>query len=157
MRYVDENLAAGEHVLHKSTTHWFIFLPGTVFLIGGVALFLTPTDTAIWGQLLIALALLQLAGAVVHTLTTEAAVPNQRFIAKTGLLKIQLLEMKLANIESFRITQSLFGSRFRFRTLTVGGTGGASIPIPYVAKPMDFRRVVMDVINPTTTHGARAP
>jgi hypothetical protein len=32
MSYVDDNLLPGEQVVHRGVTHWFVFVPGSVFL-----------------------------------------------------------------------------------------------------------------------------
>ncbi len=124
MGYVEENLGAGEQVVHQGKLHWAIFLPGVVLLpvyfIG--VLFLIP--------------------ALIAKVSTEMAVTNKRVIIKTGLISRRTIEMNLAKVENIGVDQGILGRILNYGTITVVGTGGTREQFKWVAAPLDFRRAV---------------
>ena len=74
--------------------------------------------------------------------TTEFAVTNKRVVAKFGALRRHTVELTLAKIESVRVEQSLIGRMFDYGSLVIGGGGLIATPIPGIANPHEFRRMV---------------
>jgi len=147
MSYVSRVLQPGETVVHATRMHPIIFLPGVLWLIAAIALFVVAMsfngDWRIGGKALAAatalLAVYQGAPALVRWLTTELAVTDRRVIYKAGLISRHTLEMNRSKVESVDVDQSLIGRLLGFGTVTVRGTGGSLEPIRMVSDPLTFR------------------
>ena len=98
MSYVDDNLAAGEQVLHRAKLHWGIFVgPAILLSIGFIIAIAVGAGVGGGGGAFLALVILLLFAiptirALVVYLTTEFAVTSRRVIAKRGFIKRQTLE-----------------------------------------------------------------
>ena len=80
--------------------------------------------------------------AFINVWTTELAITNRRIIAKTGLIRRNTIELKVTRVESLGVDQGILGRIFNFGSIIVKGIGGSNAPIPYIAKPLEFRQRV---------------
>ena len=80
-------------------------------------------------------------------LTTELALTNRRIIAKSGLIRRNTIELKTNRVESLGVHQGILGRIFNFGSIVVKGVGGSHAPIPYIARPMDFRQQVNNYLD----------
>ena len=78
----------------------------------------------------------------VYMKSTFAVVTNQRVILKRGLIRRWTEELAVDSIESVELDQSVLGRLFGYGTITVHGTGEASIELPPVAHAVAFRRAL---------------
>ncbi len=124
MSYIDNNLLPGEQVVSRAQIHWACYIPGIVLL-------------PVFG-----IGLIFLLVAWIKSVTTELAVTSKRVVSKRGLISRQTMEMNLAKVEAIGVDQSIIGRLLGYGTVTVVGTGGTKEPFPYIAAPLDFRRVV---------------
>lgn len=150
MSYVDSNILPGEDVIHKADVHWFIFVPGIIFLLLGIWLFSIDQETGtgpVFGLIAIIAATFSLAKAAITKVTTELAVTSKRVIAKVGLIRRNTVELNHSKVESFNVDQSILGRILGFGTLVVNGTGGGKTPIPTIESPLVFRREAMQAID----------
>ena len=108
---------------------YFIFFFGSKSLVGVVV-----------GGVLIAIA-------AIHVLTTELALTNKRIIAKSGLIRRNTIELKTNRVESLGVNQGILGRIFNFGSIVVKGVGGSHAPIPYIARPMEFRQQVNNYLD----------
>ena len=108
---------------------YFIFFFGSKSLVGVVV-----------GGVLIAIA-------AIHVLTTELALTNRRIIAKSGLIRRNTIELKTNRVESLGVNQGILGRIFNFGSIVVKGVGGSHAPIPYIARPMEFRQQVNNYLD----------
>jgi len=145
MGYVDSNLLPGETVIQRGKIHWFIFVPGSVFLL--IGLILSGGEAAAFGTLLIIGSAVVLLRAVLTFVGTELAVTSKRVIAKTGLISRSTTELNHTKVESFNVDQGLMGRLFGFGTVVVNGTGGVHTTIPNIIDPLEFRRKAMGQIE----------
>lgn len=135
--YIDQNLARDEKVIVKAQVTWlsqFWYL-----LFGGLfVLMALPSKSFVFfliGVIFIAIA-------AIHVITTELALTNRRIIAKSGLIRRNTIELKVNRVESLGVDQGVLGRIFNFGSITVKGVGGSNAPIPYIARPMEFRQQV---------------
>jgi len=124
MGYVESNLGAGEHVVHRAELHKIIYLPGILLL-------------PLWG-----LGILLLIAAYVAMISTEMAVTNKRVIIKVGLISTRTIEMNLNKIENIGVDQDIIGKMFNYGTVTIVGTGGTREPFKHIVTPFEFRKAV---------------
>jgi uncharacterized membrane protein YdbT with pleckstrin-like domain len=151
MSYVQRVLQPGETLLHQSTIHWMIFIPGVLLLlvgIAGAALYFVDTT----GDLQILSYSLMLVGFVSGALslvmawfrrwTTEVAVTDRRIIYKHGFIRRHTVEMNMDKVESVDVDQTVFGRMFDYGDITVRGTGSGIEPLRKIDSPIQFRNAV---------------
>ena len=155
MSYVDDNLTAGEQVLHRAKLHWGIFVGPAIVLFIGVIIAISVgagvgggggTFLALIIRLLFAIPFIR---ALATYLTTEFAVTSRRVIAKRGLVKRHTLELNHNRIEGLEVHQGVIPRIFNAGTIVVNGTGQSRQDIPFIARPMEFRRNALEVIDAT--------
>ncbi len=111
MRYVDDNLAAGEQVLHRAKLHWGIFVgPGILLFIGFIIAIAVGAGAGVGGGggAFLALVILLLFAipillALKTYLTTEFAVTSRRVIVKEGFIKRHTLELNHNRVEGLAL------------------------------------------------------
>lgn len=141
-KYIEENLARDEKIIIKAQVTWlsqFWYL-----LFGGLFVLLAlPSKNFIFfllGAIFIGIA-------VIHVLTTELALTNRRIIAKSGLIRRNTIELKVNRVESLGVDQGVLGRILNFGSIVVKGVGGSNAPIPYIARPMEFRQQVNNFLD----------
>ena len=149
MGYIENNLMSGEDIVHKANVHWFIFVPGATVFVIGIILFSVGAESGgpVWGMLAILFAIFLLVKAFIVKISTELAVTSKRVIAKVGLIRRNTVELNHGKVESFNISQSIFGRIFGYGTVIVNGTGGGKTPIPSIDAPLEFRKRAMESID----------
>jgi len=130
--YIDSSLTRGETIEHRAVVSWWS--QSLMIILGVLTLFLG-----------IGIAFLVIAA--VRVLTTELAITNKRVIAKTGFIRRSTVELLTTKVESIGVDQSIFGRIFNYGSVIVRGTGGVGTPIPYIKNPLDFRRMVNEVLE----------
>jgi len=141
--YIEENLARDENIIIKAqvtwlSQFWYLFF-GALLILSGIG------QKGAFGPILIGLILIAIAA--VHVLTTELALTNRRIIAKSGLIRRNTIELKVNRVESLGVNQGVLGRIFNFGSIVVKGTGGSHAPIPYIARPMEFRQQVNNFLD----------
>lgn len=140
--YIEENLARDEKIIVKAQVTWlsqFWYL-----LFGGLfVLMALPSKNVIF----FLLGIIFIAIAVIHVVTTELALTNRRIIAKSGLVRRNTIELKVNRVESLGVDQGVLGRMLNFGSITVKGIGGSHAPIPYIARPMEFRQQVNNFLD----------
>jgi len=139
MGYLDNNLMAGEQIIHRAKIHWAtLFIRPVVWLVLGI-FFISQKEIQILGSLFIIASILDCLGALLVFATSEFGITNKRVIMKTGLIRRKTLEMLLNKVETVGVDQGIMGRIFGYGTITVKGTGGSASPFNKIAQPMVFR------------------
>lgn len=130
--YVESNLGRDERIVYKAQVSW-----------------LSQFWYYIWGILLIAffIGIIFFIIAVLNVMTTELALTNKKVIAKFGFIRRSTIELNLDKVESISVEQGFIGRMFNFGSIIVRGTGGSQAPIPYIARPLEFRQQVNDLLD----------
>jgi uncharacterized membrane protein YdbT with pleckstrin-like domain len=131
--YVDQNLLAGERVVHRSEVSLWSLAPRIA-----LGIVLLP---------LVGLGLVFLVWAWILYKTTEFAVTDKRIIAKTGLISRNTVEMFLDKVESLHVEQTVLGRIFDFGTVTIRGTGSTEEPIRNISAPLELRKQFMQAAD----------
>lgn len=150
MSYIKRNLMTDEVIATEGSLHWFIYVPGLLFLLAGALtlFYLTGVEAAEpISIILFALGLFKLAASVLKQKTTELGVTSRRVFVKTGLIRRNTLELNHAKVECFAAHQGVFGSIFGFMTLTIRGTGSGTTAIHGISSPLDFRRATREATD----------
>jgi len=145
MSYVTRVLQPGEQLLHQSKLHWFIYLPGFLFLliaVAGLALSNSNQPPVVWEGLVaigVVCALLAWLKAWMRRAGTELAVTDRRVIYKQGLIRRHTVEMNMDKVESVDVDQSVLGRIFNYGDVTIRGTGASLEPLRMIEDPLTFR------------------
>lgn len=131
--YIESNLTKGENIIKKAQLTWWSQIS---YIVLGILLL--PA---------MGLGLLLFIPAVINMITTELALTNKRVIAKTGFIRRDAIELRLEKVEGVVVSQGLLGRIFNYGDVVVTGTGGIKTPIPFIAKPLEFRRVVNEYLD----------
>lgn len=140
--YIEQNLARDEKIITKAQVTWlsqfWYLLFGTLFIL---SCFTSQNFFPfIIGAIFIGVA-------VINVLTTELALTNRRIIAKSGLIRRNTIELKTNRVESLGVSQGILGRILNFGSIVVKGVGGSHAPIPYIARPMEFRQQVNNYLD----------
>ncbi len=166
MGYVDENLTAGEVVVHRTRLHsivlfWPIVLGVLLGLPSITGLFVAASmmrdktaDSAPAGQaafvtylVMVGIAVLALTLGILRRSATEMAVTNKRVIAKTGVFNRRTTELLLQKVESVGVDQGVLGRMAGYGNIVVKGTGGTAERFKSVENPLEFRHSVQEQIE----------
>lgn len=92
--------------------------------------------------------------AVINVLTTELAVTNKKVIGKTGFISRVSIDLPLDKLESINIDQGVIGRILGYGRVSIRGVGGNNVSIPFIKQPLDFRRVVMGLLDKKSSNAA---
>jgi len=137
-QYVQNSLISGEQVEKDATISWFSQF---WLLLIAFALICTLDPIAC------VIAAILVIYAVIDVMTTELAVTNKKVIGKAGFIRRASVDLPLGKLESITIDQGIIGRIFNFGTVLVHGIGGNRVGIPNISSPLEFRRVVMNLVD----------
>jgi uncharacterized membrane protein YdbT with pleckstrin-like domain len=148
MSYVRETLIGDETIKAEAKISIWSMLPtfivsGFLSLLALVMLVAAPP----LGLLLFLFAAVPLGIAYLRYVTTELAVTDRRVIAKFGFIRRSTIEIGLSKIESVQVHQGILGRLFNYGSLILAGSGNPQAPIPGIERPMEFRRVAMELVS----------
>ena len=118
MGYVEKTLGAAERILYKGKFHWLERLAAWILFF--IPIFLIR----IW--------------------TTEIVITNQRLIYKRGWIFRKTDEININRLEETNLRQGIVGRIFGYGKLTFSGVGVGNIELPIIAKPLDFRKALIE-------------
>ncbi len=169
MKYVENNLMAGEKVTYSASIHWFVYAQGTLLVLTGLVLSVwlkvwngagiwivanSYADTVMWGTVsgITFLGVYSLVKAFIARISIELAVTNRRTIVKTGFISRYTFELNHAGVESFHVDQGIVGRIFNFGTLSIHGRGGGMKPVGCVDSPLEFRKAAIQAVDVSLNH-----
>ena len=131
--FVENSLIPGEVIESKAEITWLSQFWYFLFAVIGIFLIF---PTILFGLI-----------AVINVMTTELAVTNKKVIGKTGFIQRVSIDLPLDKLESINIDQGVMGRILGFGRVSIRGVGGNNVSIPFIKNPLDFRRVVMGLID----------
>lgn len=75
----------------------------------------------------------------------ELVITNKRVIAYYGFIRRVSFELRIEQIESITIYQSLFDRWFNYGTVKVCGVGASKAVVHFVKDPFEFRQYFFDL------------
>jgi uncharacterized membrane protein YdbT with pleckstrin-like domain len=153
--YAESVLADGEKIIYRSAiSHWkyaFHYLAGALFLLAGLVWVVAYSGGEGYSQIIaimpVVIGLVLIMVAVIGRLTTELVLTDRRIITKRGLISRDTVEMNLAKVESIHVNQGLIGRILNYGDVTVVGTGASLEPLRGIAKPLELRKKLGEVVQ----------
>lgn len=139
-----------EEVVYQTRIHWIVFVPWVFLTIVVLCVLFFVRDNPTYVLLIRALAAVLLIKAVAANLifwTAEYGVTTKRVLGKTGLVRIQSLDILLLKVEAVRLNQGLMGRIFNYGNLIVTGTGGTQEVLYDLPDPMEVRKIIQEHAN----------
>lgn len=143
MGYVTENLAPGEHVIYQTHLHWKIFFKAIIITILALNFLSLQSWNREWpavvGTILLIWAGINAIINAIELQTAEFAVTDRRLIMKWGILSRQSIDLRLIQMETLLVEQSLIGRILDYGKIVVVGSGGTRQYTPDIADPFAYR------------------
>ena len=146
----------GEEVVVELRPHWiFLGWPlvaalAAASLAAGIVVAFPSAPTAVGGGLLVvlAVAVLWLAGRLLRRVTTSLVVTNLRIVKRSGVLSRRGFEVRLDRINELSYHQSLLGWALKFGELLVetGGERGLLV-FDHVDRPAAVHRLISEQLG----------
>ncbi len=137
-------LRDGENVLIKGRVSGAIYWKGIVALIISVlvTLIIHPNLGVFLGLAAFAAFLY----AFLLSTFLLLIVTNQRVFFRSGLIKVDTVQLRLDKIESVEIQRTLVGHLLKYGTVLITGTGSRLAYIPYLSNAVEVRNVIDDLL-----------
>ncbi len=120
-KYVNNQLFAGEIVMHEAHYHWTHYLSWiSLFTLG------------LWP--------------LIQCFTDEFVITSKRIVLKKGLLIHNCLEMSINRIETVNVEQGIIGRILGVGTISIIGTGGTRNQIKGIGNPNLFKKCFMETL-----------
>lgn len=78
-------------------------------------------------------------------LTSEYVISNKRILSKTGLIKRHVVELRIKQVESITLEQSILGRILNYGTLVFSGAGNPVVKIELIQNPIQFRAKCLEL------------
>ncbi len=147
MSYFDKHLLPGETILYRAQVHWAVFLFPMFFTILTIIFFYIPHVLAYVNYGSCVLTFCFWISAYVYYLTEDFVLTNQRLLMKVGLLRKNILDTLLIQIETIEVRRYLFARLFDYGAIQFSGKVGRKQVFSYVASPLVFRDKVQAQIQ----------
>jgi len=79
--------------------------------------------------------------------TTELVITSKRVIAKSGIIRRNVIDVSNSKIEGVTYHQGIIGRIFGYGSVLVRGTGVGQVPIPFIERPDFFKHEVGRVLH----------
>lgn len=75
------------------------------------------------------------------------AATNKRVIIRVGIIILEIVQMRYAQIESSEVGSTIPGRFFGYSSVFISGTGGRTLAIPFIVNAFEFRKVVTEILS----------
>lgn len=150
MSYIHKHLIEDEDIIFQTRIHWIIFIPWVLMTIVVLLLLFYFRDFPVYVFIIRVVAALLFVKAIASNIiywTAEYGVTTKRVLGKTGLMRIQSLDILLLKVEAVRLSQGLLGRILNFGDVIVTGTGGTQEILYDLPDPMKVRSIIQSQAN----------
>lgn len=98
------------------------------------------------GYFLCFVSLLTFIGASVVRKALMLVVTNQRIFFRSGIVKVDVVQVRVERIESVEIQRTIMGYLLHYGTIVLTGTGSRYSYIPFLANAAEIRNVIDDLL-----------
>jgi uncharacterized membrane protein YdbT with pleckstrin-like domain len=148
--YIERNLMEDESLEHITRLHAIVLLaPAMIVSVLAGTLSITSDIPVVWYVVafFLFLAAVRLLDRMVLYLTSEFGITSKRVLGKTGLVRLNTVDIVLAKVEAIRVNQSILGRIFDFGEVFVTGTGGTVEVLSYIPDPIEFSKCIQEQLS----------
>jgi uncharacterized membrane protein YdbT with pleckstrin-like domain len=142
-RDLPSELRSGEKILVTSIVSGGIYWKAIAVFTFAIILFLLAPPL---GFFMSFVAFLIFAYAYIIKSINSLIVTNQRIFMRSGLVKIDTIQIRLERIEAVEIQRTLVGQFLGYATLVITGTGTTFAYLPFLANAPHIRNVLDDLL-----------
>ena len=146
MNYIKQNLNANEEILSIGKVHWSIFL-NPITLISLILITTSSINPYGFHYIYLIMLIIGFTIGLITYSTTEFALTNTRIIKKIGFIQRDIQEIKLSNIESMQMSQSILGRILNYGNVYCKGFGSSTLVIYNISKPLEFKNNVSEILS----------
>jgi len=148
--YIERNLMDDESLEHITRLHAIVLLaPAMIVSVLAGTLSIVSDIPLAWYvvSFFLLLAAGRLLDRLVLYLTSEFGITSKRVLGKTGLIRLNTVDIVLAKVEAIRINQSVLGRIFDFGDVLVTGTGGTVEVLSFIPDPQEFSKCIQEQLS----------
>ncbi len=140
---IEKILVKGEDVILRAELHSAIYWKSIAMLVIALLLFMFIQPL---GMLLGVVGVVMLCVAMLTKHYLLLAITNKRILARYGLLQMDVVDIRLSQIESIDLEHMLPGHIFGYANVVVMGVGQRVIRVPYIRNSNAFRRYYNEMV-----------
>lgn len=149
MYYAHQVLGVNESIIAEAKVSIFAFF-GDLFsiFILTILFFITYSDYYTKQiALIIFISILAIVFRIIIIyMSTELVLTNRKVIAKFGIIRRRVLELRLEKIESFAVDQGILGRLLNYGTIAMYGANTCA-PLHKIHAPIEFKKLVDEHIE----------
>jgi hypothetical protein len=141
---VESILIKGEKIVVRGEIHWGIYWKSAILMFFALlVMFFLVFEL---GVILAVAALVGIAHSILMKHMLLLVLTDKRVLMRTGLLQVDVIDMRFKNIESIELERMLPGFLLGYSNVIVMGIGQRFVRIPYLANGVQFRRAFNDMV-----------
>ncbi|OIN86672.1 MAG: hypothetical protein AUJ12_05180 [Alphaproteobacteria bacterium CG1_02_46_17] len=137
------SLREGEEILIKGRISNAIFWKACVMLLIALLFGLIAPPL---GYFLCLVAFLGFGYAIILKSILMILVTNQRIFFRSGIVKVDTVQVRLERVESVEIQRTIVGHFLNYGTVVLTGTGSRFSFIPFLSNAIEVRNVIDDLL-----------
>jgi uncharacterized membrane protein YdbT with pleckstrin-like domain len=149
--YIEKKLNKGEQILLQTELHPIIFTMPFVVIAAGVLVINILNQIYFEHKLghywVAVIGLLFFIPEAIRYITSVYGITTERIIARTGVLRLRIIEMPLEKVETVSVNQSILGRMLDYGAVTITGTGGAREFLADLRTPGQFKDAIMQKLQ----------
>ena len=144
--YIAQTLRPDENLFYYTGLHWIVLTSWSVYWLA-IGLFISLVFYPFMGIPFYFFSLISIGLSAINYRVSEFAITDSRVIIKLGFIRRVASEIYFSKIESIHVKQGLLGRLLNYGVVIVTGTGGSKNVYKNVRKPLEFKKVIQDVLN----------
>ena len=151
MGNVENKIMKDEKIIQKTKLHWIIFLIPVIVIVTGLVMVYVAKPfnlEPLCGYLaVLGIGAIYIITEMIRYVSSSYGVTTHRVIAKTGVLRLRIIDIPLKAIESVTVNQSILGRILGYGAVTITGTGGAREFLSDLSAPEQYREAIISLLQ----------
>lgn len=139
----DTVLVDGEKLVYQARISLAIYWKSIVVLVFGVILLFMAFNLGVFFTF-IGLSMFAIAALTRYYLLL--ALTDRRVVVRSGILFLDIIQMRLSQIESVEVSWTIPGQIFNYGSIVVTGTGSRATIIPFISNPQAYRHALDEIL-----------
>lgn len=75
------------------------------------------------------------------------AVTDKRVIIRVGIINLEIIQMRYAQIESSEVASTIPGRFLGYSSIFISGTGGQTLAVPFIVNATEIRKSITEILS----------